>query len=677
MKITTTTILLLVCYAFSFGQSIPKAASTDWRPLATHLEIQQKNVINVKRLGADITGKTPSDKYVQLAVENSRQKGAIIYFPKGTYLLNEPIVLTSNQYLAGDASDQTILKFDLGGKGHLISSYGNTFAKWTDISKDAVKEDHTIISNNDYLSVGDMVRIKITDKSKTTSSWADGSIGQISIIKSIKDSIIELEDPLRLDLNAADNPQLIKVNPKHNLGVINLKIIRLDATSSQTDNIHFEYTNNALVSGVHSDSCNYAHVNNVYGYKNRVEGSYFTNAFNHGGGGKAYGVVLAFTSSQCMVENNVFKHLRHSILFQAGPNGNIVGYNYSHDAYWTGVFSPTDFGGDVVMHGNYPFLNLIERNIIQNLVIDNSHGINGPGNVFLRNRIENAGIFMNCSPATDFQVFIGNEVTGTGTSSNGLIPFPKGLYSLCGRGHYQYGNNHNGKMVPSDVTEMVNSLYFVKEPPFLSKSNFPSIGYPNNTKKSTIPAFDRAQTEKKTVDYQFNVDLGPKFKQMNVRKIDLGILITWETNLLNECEKYAIFRREDSRTPDNIATINCDNSGNTPVYNFKDYHYNTKSTYVTYYVVYQDFFGENIKSNEVQIQLNGGQVGIQTDGKGRLFFQQDISHLSVINLSGAVIYESDLNNAEFTLPEYIVNGTYIINYQGDNFFNRSKILIAR
>ena len=170
--------------------------------------------------------------------------------------------------------------------------------------------------------------------------------------------------------------------------------------------------------------------------KNRVEGSYFTNAFNHGGGGKAYGVVLAFTSSQCMVENNIFKRLRHSILFQAGPNGNIVGYNYSHDAYWTGVFSPSDFSGDIVMHGNYPFLNLIEGNIIQNLVIDNSHGINGPGNVFLRNRIENAGIFMNCSPATDFQAFIGNEITGTGTSTNGLIPFPKGLYSLCGRGHY-------------------------------------------------------------------------------------------------------------------------------------------------------------------------------------------------------------------------------------------------
>ncbi|MFT5512444.1 MAG: hypothetical protein ACI8SE_000842, partial [Bacteroidia bacterium] len=534
MKITATTITLLLCYVLSFGQSLPKATSTNWQSLATHNEINQQNVINIKRLGADFTGKSPCDKYVHLAIENSRQTGAIIYFPKGVYLLNESIELTSNQYIAGDGSDQTILKFDLGGKGHLIYAKGETFAQWSDVLEEASKEEQVIFSNNEYLAPGDMVRIRIQDKTKTTSDWADGSIGQISTVKTIKDGKIELSDPLRLDLIQEDKPQIIKVNPQHNLGIINLKIMRLDQTNGQTDNIHFEYTDNALVSGVHSDSCNYAHVNNIFSYKNRIEGSYFTNAFNHGGGGKAYGVVLAFTSSQCMVENNIFKHLRHSILFQAGPNGNIVGYNYSHDAYWTGVFSPSDFSGDIVMHGNYPFLNLIEGNIIQNLVIDNSHGINGPGNVFLRNRVENAGIFMNCSPATDFQVFIGNEIIGTGTSSNGIIPFPKGLYSLCGRGHYEYANNQNGTMIPAAVNSLVNSLYFKSEPNFLKNSNFPAIGYPNTTKKSETPAFSRAKENKQTVDYVFDVDLGPKFNQIEVRKIDLGILITWQTNLVTE-----------------------------------------------------------------------------------------------------------------------------------------------
>ena len=181
MKITTTAIAMLLCYAFSFGQSIPKAASANWQSLATHQNIVQKNVINIKRLGADITGETPCDKYVKLAVENSRQTGAIIYFPKGIYLLNESIELTSNQYLAGDGSTQTILKFDLGGSGHLIYARGNTFAKWTNLLQQAHKDEHTIVSKNEYLTAGDMVRIRITDATQERLlHWADGSIGQMT-----------------------------------------------------------------------------------------------------------------------------------------------------------------------------------------------------------------------------------------------------------------------------------------------------------------------------------------------------------------------------------------------------------------------------------------------------------------------------------------------------------------
>ncbi len=676
MKITTTTITMLLCYAFSFGQSIPKAASANWQSLASHQKIQQKNVINVKRLGADITGETPCDKYVKLAIENSRQTGAIIYFPKGIYLLHESIELTSDQYLAGDGSNQTLLKFDLGGSGHLIYSRGNTFAKWTEVLQQAHKDEQTVVSKNEYLSAGDMVRIRIIDKTRTTSEWANGSIGQMTKVRSITDGIIELEDPLRLDLDSIYQPQLIKVNPQSNLGVLNMKIVRLDQTAGQTDNIRFEYTENALVSGVHSDSCNYAHVNNIYSYKNRVEGSYFTNAFNHGGGGKAYGVVLAFTSGQCVVENNIFKRLRHSILFQAGSNGNIVGYNYSHDAYWTGVFSPSDFSGDVVMHGNYPFLNLIEGNIIQNLVIDNSHGINGPGNVFLRNRIQNAGIFMNCSPATDNQAFIGNEITGTGTSSNGLVPFPKGLYSLCGRGHYEYANNQNGKMIPSGVSSLISSLYFSKEPFFLQNSNFPAIGYPNTTKQITIPALVRSESAKKTIDYPFDVDLGPKFNQMNVRKIDLGILVTWQTNLISECEQYTVHRQEDNKEPKQIAVIQCDNKSGT-AYNLKDYHYNTKSTFVKYYVVYHDYFGEEVVSNEVQIQLNGGNVGVRTDGQGTLFFPRAVTACKVLDLSGNIVHTQSVSHKIEELPDHITNGVYVVEYSGNRIHNRSKIQVVR
>ncbi len=232
-------------------------------------------------------------------------------------------------------------------------------------------------------------------------------------------------------------------------------------------------------------------------------------------------------------------------------------------------------------------------------------------------------------------------------------------------------------MIPAAVDNLVNSLYFNSAPNFLANTNFPAIGYPNRTKTSTIPALTRAQESKKTVDYSFDVDLGPKFYQMDVRNIDLGILITWQTNLLDECETYSIHRKEDSKEPVRIASIKCDNKDQLAEFSFKDYHYNTKSTFASYQVVYHDFFGEEVASNEVQIQLNGGKVSIGSDGLGTLFFPTAITHVKVLNLNGSVVHEKAVRSKIHTLPSYLINGTYIVEYSGNGVHNRSKIRIQR
>lgn len=675
MKITTTWACLLLLCAQSFAQSPSKNHVTDWLSVASKQTVSQKNVINVQRLGADPTGKTPSDKFVQMALSNSKQTGAIIYFPKGEYLLNESIELSSNQYLAGDGSGQTTLRFDLGGKGHLIYAQGNTFASWTDIKAEAWKDETTIVTSNEFLKPGDLVRIRVNDNDRITSSWASGTVGQMTTIKSVEKEKITLSDGLRLDLTKKDEAKLIKILPQKNIGVVNMRIIRLDATSSQTDNIHFEYTQNALVSGVHSDSCNFAHVNNMYSYENRIEASYFTNAFNHGNGGKAYGVVLSFTSSQCMVENNIFEKLRHSVLFQAGPNGNIVGYNYSHSAYWTGVFSPADFAGDVVMHGNYPFLNLIEGNIIQNLVIDNSHGINGPGNTFLRNRIQNAGIFMNCEPSTNDQVFIGNEITGTGTSSNGYIPFPRGLYSLCGTGHYQFGNNRNGKMVPEQVNELVTSYYHPHKPNYLAKSAFPAVGYPTEYNKNSIPALDRNSLKIKTVDYEFDFELGIQFKSLTAKKDGSTINITWTTNTVDECKQFDVYR-VDKGHETRITKIDCDGV-KTNHFRYSDYNFDPNADRLGYFISCIDDYGQTIKSDLINVAVNQSNVGITSNGKGEVYFNYLASKIRVYDLKGHLISSANINARRHTLSNTLPSGMYVVEITSDNQIARQNIAVFR
>ncbi|HKK67632.1 MAG TPA: T9SS type A sorting domain-containing protein, partial [Bacteroidales bacterium] len=173
-----------------------------------------------------------------------------------------------------------------------------------------------------------------------------------------------------------------------------------------------------------------------------------------------------FATGNCLVVNNVFEHLRHSMLMQACANGNVFAYNYSLDPYWDEDFLPSGSAGDMVLHGNYPYRNLFEGNVAQNLVIDDSHGINGPNNAFLRNRLETYGIFMNASPATDSVIFAGNEIT-----DNGMLT---GMYSLSGSGHIEYANLQYDAWHPAGSDELdVQSWYRETAPCY-----YPQVGVP-------------------------------------------------------------------------------------------------------------------------------------------------------------------------------------------------------
>lgn len=167
---------------------------------------------------------------------------------------------------------------------------------------------------------------------------------------------------------------------RKSVGLECLKINRLDASVGQTTNIAFDFAVDCWVTGVESNNCNFGHLVFTKSTNCYVYGNYFHDAFAYGGGGQAYGVVLQYTSGECLIENNIFKHLRHSMLVQAGANGNVCAFNYSLDPNWTSF--PSNSAGDIVMHGNYVFMNLIEENICQNIVVDASHGINGPYNTF-------------------------------------------------------------------------------------------------------------------------------------------------------------------------------------------------------------------------------------------------------------------------------------------------------
>ena len=220
--------------------------------------------------------------------------------------------------------------------------------------------------------------------------------------------------------------------------------------------------------------------------------SYFHEGHDYGSGGKAYGVLLHFTSNECFIEDNVFERLRHSVLLQAGANGNVIAYNYSRNPYWTDVsfIIPENSAGELVLHGNWPYANLFEQNIVDNIVIDDSHGANGPHNTFLE--IEQEGMEYFSVILILQTKTLGNEITNT------FLPSPYILfnYNILGTGHFLYANNKLGTIDPVGTDSLQDISYaYLNLPEFSPSNQFGKIGVPQAMEEFTIPAYDRYKYE--------------------------------------------------------------------------------------------------------------------------------------------------------------------------------------
>ena len=500
---------------FSFpllSQTLPDEMKTDWSKAGNqNTAIPVFDTINILDHGLMADGSTSNNLALENLMTTRVGSPTVFYFPPGNYYFNQTIELNNNQVIKGASSDETVFTFDLNGENHLISAKGEVISLVKNITTDLPKGANTItVENTAGLQTGDFIRIQFDDIHLVTSSWAEKSTGQILKIMAIQGNLITTSSLIRRAVSLSENPYIEKLNPIQYAGIECLHIKRQDATMAQTSNIYFRFTANCWVKGVSSLNANFAHVDIENGAHNHVTGCYFKDAFAYGGGGQGYGVVLEYNTSDCLIDNNIFNHLRHAILLQAGANGNVISYNYSINPYWDEVGLPDDATGDLVLHGNYPYLNLFEGNIMQNIVIDDSHGINGPGNVFLRNRAELYGIFMSNGTPSNDQAFIGNEITST--------VFLLGFYNLAGAGHFEYGNNVKGSIIPAGTNAgFYSTLYLENElPDYFKEYNYEvaAIGLPNNINSGKNPAYQRnlegeltiCERKEVVIDHVNNID---------------------------------------------------------------------------------------------------------------------------------------------------------------------------
>lgn len=477
-NIVSSKVILLILFGLLLF-SIPQAQvlTTEWKNSGVRKDyiFPSTNTLNILNLGADNSGNNSCNAILNAAISSLSLTGGVIHFPSGIYLFDKKIdIKHSNIVLKGIGSDVTTLRFNLGSiNNSCINVFNNSSSNDTTKLIVNAKRGTKYVSvfNSSKFSIGDWVSLNFNDSLLITSNWAKGTVSQLLKVTSIVGNKLYFDSPLRMNYLVMNNSTVRKFHPVEGVGIECLKIVRVDNTNSQTSNIKFTNVVNSWIKGVESSYTNYSHLelnksSNIY-----VSGCYFHHAFSYGTGGKGYGVTLQFSSGECLIENNIFSNLRHSILLQAGSNGNAICYNYSKDPFWTEPFMPSNSSGDIVLHGNYPFFNLFEGNINQTTVIDNSHGINGPYNTFLRNRSELYGFSISNNPPNDTCQIIGNEVVG------GVIS----IFNITGSGNYTQYNNVNGNITPINSSSVLPISYIYKVdslPLCYDESNFsiPNIG---------------------------------------------------------------------------------------------------------------------------------------------------------------------------------------------------------
>ncbi|MCB0735131.1 MAG: T9SS type A sorting domain-containing protein [Bacteroidetes bacterium] len=658
------------------GQSIASYRTTDWSASGTSSHFNSRSgFVDVTDIGAAANGTTNDYSVIQTAIDSMYTiGGGIVFLPAGVYKIMGNLVLKSNVVIRGEGSDQTTLRFNVGSSNDCIYASGNEGSSISLTQSAHVGEQHVHVASHSF-STGDWVRLYQGDSSFITSSWSSNYVGQIVQLDSVTSTELFFTTPLRIYLSTGQSAAVRNISPVSHCGIEDLRLVRNDATADQSSNVQFNNVVHGWIYGVESDSCNYAHFELSRSSNILIQGCFLHNGHSYGSGGKGYGIALQYTTGNCRIQDNIFQKLRHAVLFQACSNGNVIGYNYSTEPYWTDSWVPSDYPGDVVMHGNYPYFNLVEGNIFNNLRIDVSHGLNGKHNVFLRNRMTNYGIIMSSSPASDSQTFVANEITGSGSVSVWPFSYSRGQYTLVGTGHFEYGNNQRGTLIPSGTSgNPVNSLYLTTEPGFWENSGtWPTLGGTNTINTGTIPAAYRYQNAQvKTVALGMGEALPVDLLTFDGKRIGDHVILNWST-AQEQHNQWFVVKRLLSAT-ETIEVGRVASKGDALIqqdYTLSDYPVSTHETLV-YSLEQIDFDGKETHLGVVTVQ--------PLEGLSRMVLEpnpvNDLIRVTlpksnrsvqyrIVDFSGREIQADKLNSNGWISVRLLPHGSYFLEVLAD------------
>jgi hypothetical protein len=202
---------------------------------------------------------------------------------------------------------------------------------------------------------------------------------QIVHVAAVQGATVTLERPLYVSYTNSPRAYLLPAMLE-NAGLENL---RLQSTASSGTrivykSINMESCSRCWVINCESDMAvdrSHIYLSDCYGCE--IRGNYLNEAYNHNSGSD-YAVFLEFRNSENLIENNIIRKARHSMIMNGG-SGNVFAYNYVVDPYMGEYHNslPED-----ITHAAHPYMNLWEGNVVPNLEFDFTHGSSSHNTLF-------------------------------------------------------------------------------------------------------------------------------------------------------------------------------------------------------------------------------------------------------------------------------------------------------
>jgi hypothetical protein len=273
---------------------------------------------------------------------------------------------------------------------------------------------------------------------------------------------VTLERPLYYSYT--NSPQVWIITMVENVGLENLEVHSSSGNAAGAfSNVDLKGCAHCWVHDVESDYT----VDRCHIYLWDVYGSEISNNYVHESytneSGENYSIMIDYTGSENLIQNNIVRHARHSLL-NIGGSGNVWAYNYTIDSYMS---EQTNWLADRPSHGTHPYMELFEGNVVPNMENDFIHGSNSHFTYF-RNYINLTAI---------------NPGTGT-PMTNGLwgvnMEYYSNYDSILGNAIGPYGSACNATSYQIEANDtQVPSIY--------------KIGYPDD---GATPTPNQALTDK-------------------------------------------------------------------------------------------------------------------------------------------------------------------------------------